>query len=320
MNSPSSLKLLEKMLRIRLVEEAIAARYADQEMRCPVHLSVGQEATAVGVCAPLRDTDKVYSTHRSHAHYLAKGGDLKAMLAEIYGKAAGCCGGRGGSMHLFDASVGMELSVPIVGSSIPLATGAALAMQQRGEDNVAVVIVGDAAIEEGVFHESMNFAALNRLPVIFVCENNLFSIYTPLDQRQPDRPITDLAEAHGVVSRQVDGNDIEAVYTTMEDAIARARAREGPSFLVFETYRWFEHCGPNMDNHLGYRTEQEFETWKGRDPVAAARAALIRSGATSEDALANLVAELTQEIDEAFVFAQEAPLPEPAAAVEHVYA
>jgi len=320
MNSPSSLKLLEKMLRIRLVEEAIAARYADQEMRCPVHLSVGQEATAVGVCAPLRDTDKVYSTHRSHAHYLAKGGDLKAMLAEIYGKAAGCCGGRGGSMHLFDASVGMELSVPIVGSSIPLATGAALAMQQRGEDNVAVVIVGDAAIEEGVFHESMNFAALNRLPVIFVCENNLFSIYTPLDQRQPDRPITDLAEAHGVVSRQVDGNDIEAVYTTMEDAIARARAGEGPSFLVFETYRWFEHCGPNMDNHLGYRTEQEFETWKGRDPVAAARAALIRSGATSEDALANLVAELTQEIDEAFVFAQEAPLPEPAAAVEHVYA
>jgi len=308
------------MLRIRLVEEAIAARYADQEMRCPVHLSVGQEATAVGVCAPLRDTDKVYSTHRSHAHYLAKGGDLKAMLAEIYGKAAGCCGGRGGSMHLFDASVGMELSVPIVGSSIPLATGAALAMQQRGEDNVAVVIVGDAAIEEGVFHESMNFAALNRLPVIFVCENNLFSIYTPLDQRQPDRPITDLAEAHGVVSRQVDGNDIEAVYTTMEDAIARARAGEGPSFLVFETYRWFEHCGPNMDNHLGYRTEQEFETWKGRDPVAAARAALIRSGATSEDALANLVAELTQEIDEAFVFAQEAPLPEPAAAVEHVYA
>jgi pyruvate dehydrogenase E1 component alpha subunit len=312
--------LYENMLRIRLVEEAIAARYADQEMRCPVHLSVGQEATAVGVCAPLRLEDKVYSTHRSHAHYLAKGGDLKAMLAEIYGKAAGCCGGRGGSMHLFDTSVGMELSVPIVGSSIPLATGAALAMQQRGEDNVAVVIVGDAAIEEGVFHESMNFAELNKLPVIYVCENNLFSIYTPLDQRQPDRPLTDLAEAHGVTSKQVDGNDIEAVSSTMEAAIGCAREGAGPSFLVFETYRWFEHCGPNMDNHLGYRTEQEFEKWKGRDPVAAAREVLIRSGAASEDALAALADDLSREIDEAFTFAQEAPLPGPESAVQHVYA
>lgn len=308
------------MLRIRLVEEAIAARYVDQEMRCPVHLSVGQEATAVGVCAPLRTTDKVYSTHRSHAHYLAKGGDLKAMLAEIYGKAAGCCGGRGGSMHLFDTAVGMELSVPIVGSSIPLATGAALAMRQRGEDNVAVVIVGDAAIEEGVFHESMNFAALNKLPVIYVCENNQFSIYTPLSERQPDRPLTDLAEAHGVASRHMDGNDITAVCTTMEEAVGRARAGDGPSFLVFDTYRWFEHCGPNMDNHLGYRTEQEFETWKGRDPVVAARAALIGSGAADEDALTALADALARDIDAAFAFAQEAPLPEAEAAVRHVYA
>tara|TARA_R110002110_G_scaffold376568_2_gene586599 strand:- start:104914 stop:105840 length:927 start_codon:yes stop_codon:yes gene_type:complete len=308
------------MLLIRLVEEAIAARYSDQEMRCPVHLSVGQEAVAVGVCAPLRKTDRVYSTHRSHAHYLAKGGDLKAMLAEIYGKAAGCCGGRGGSMHLFDTDVGMELSVPIVGSSIPLATGAALGMRQRGEDNVSVVIVGDAAIEEGVFHESMNFAQLNKLPVIYVCENNLFSIYTPLNERQPDRPLTDLAKAHGVEAHQGDGNEVEAVYTMMDAAVARARGGNGPSFLVFETYRWFEHCGPNFDNHLGYRTEQEFEMWKGRDPVLATREALLKSGAAQESGLESIRSDVSKQIEDAFTFAIEAPLPDPSMAVQHVYA
>lgn len=308
------------MLRIRLVELAIAERYGAQEMRCPVHLSVGQEATAAGVCGALRDDDLVYSTHRSHAHYLAKGGDLKAMLAELYGKVAGCCGGRGGSMHLFDTSVGMELSVPIVGSSIPLATGAALAAKQQGTDRVAVVIVGDAAIEEGVFHESMNFAQLNKLPVIFVCENNLFSIYTPLSERQPDRPLTDLARAHGVSANQFDGNDVSAVYSAMNGAVERARKGDGPSFLVFDTYRWFEHCGPNMDNHLGYRTEQEFQTWKTRDPVASVRDALVLSGDATADDLKAMSDALTKEIDDAFVFAQEAPLPDPSSAVQHVYA
>jgi TPP-dependent pyruvate/acetoin dehydrogenase alpha subunit len=312
--------LYVNMLRIRLVEEVIAERYGAQEMRCPVHLSVGQEATAVGVCGALRDDDPVYSTHRSHAHYLAKGGDLKAMLAEIYGKVAGCCGGRGGSMHLFDTSVGMELSVPIVGSSIPLATGAALAAKQQGTDRVAAVIVGDAAIEEGVFHESMNFAQLNKLPVVFVCENNLFSIYTPLSERQPDRPLTDLARAHSVRAEQFDGNDVSVVYAAMRDAVEHARNGEGPSFLVFDTYRWFEHCGPNMDNHLGYRSEQEFESWKGRDPVSSAYDALVRSGDATPDDLKAISDALISEIDAAFVFAQDAPLPEPKSAVNHVYA
>lgn len=314
------LAIYKSMLRIRLVEEAIAERYSDQEMRCPVHLSVGQEGVAVGVCAPLRDTDRVYSTHRSHAHYLAKGGALNAMLAEIYGKAAGCCGGRGGSMHLFDPSVGMELSVPIVGSSIPLATGAALGMKQRGEDNVAVVIVGDAAIEEGVFHESMNFAKLMDLPVIYVCENNLFSIYTALSDRQPDRPLTDLAVAHGVAASQHDGNDVETVYAVMDAAVSRARTGGGPSFLVFDTYRWFEHCGPNMDNHLGYRTEQEFEVWKGRCPVTSLRQKLLATGAADEAALAGMSREISEQIDAAFDFARNAPLPDPSSAHQHIYA
>ena len=180
-----TLSLLRAMLRIRLIEEEIAARYAEQEMRCPVHLSTGQEAVAVGVCAALRPDDKVVSTHRCHAHYLAKGGDLKAMLAEMHGRAAGCCGGRGGSMHLFDDDAGVLLSLPIVGSCLPIANGVALSMIQRGLDAVSVAFFGDGATEEGVFHETLNFAAVHRLPALFVLENNLYSCYTGLNDRQP---------------------------------------------------------------------------------------------------------------------------------------
>jgi pyruvate dehydrogenase E1 component alpha subunit len=312
--------MYEDMVFIRLTEETMAARYAEQEMRCPVHLSVGQEATAVGVCKALRASDKVFSTHRCHAHYLAKGGDLNAMLAEIYGKAAGCCGGRGGSMHLFDPEVGMELSVPIVGSSIPLAVGAALAARQRGLDQVSVPIVGDAAIEEGVFYESMNFAALRRLPVVFACENNLFSIYTRIDERQPGRPVADLAKAHGIPSATIDGNDVEAVFAATSEAVARARAGEGPSFLVFETYRWREHCGPSSDNHIGYRAESEFESWAERCPLKRAKAKLIAADAIDEAGDAALVRRLQKRVDEAFDFARAAPLPAAETASLHVYA
>ena len=192
-----SIELYACMQRIRLVEEAISTRYVEQEMRCPVHLSIGQEAAAAGVCLALETRDKVFSTHRSHAHYLSKGGDLRKMLAEIYGKATGCIGGRGGSMHIMDLDVNMVASIPIVGSCIPLAVGSALADSLDGRDNVSIAYLGDASVEEGVFHESANFAKLRDLPVLFVCENNLYSVYTQLHERQPDRPITSLAEAHG---------------------------------------------------------------------------------------------------------------------------
>src|SRR5260370_4819372 len=193
LNAPLALRIFRTMVRIRMVEEEIAARYGQEKMRCPVHLSIGQEAVAAAVSAALRPTDQVVSTHRSHAHYLAKGGDLRAMLCELMGREPGCCSGRGGSMHLFDQAVGMLLSSPIVAASIPVGVGAALAIKQRGEDAVAIVYMGDASVEEGVFHESANFAALHRLPVVFVCENNLYSVYTALRDRQPARPITDLA-------------------------------------------------------------------------------------------------------------------------------
>jgi len=314
------LRMHRDMLRIRLVEESIAARYAEQEMRCPVHLSIGQEATAVGVCHALQHTDRVFSTHRCHAHYLAMDGSLKAMLAEIYGKAAGCVGGRGGSMHLADPDRGIVASVPIVASSIPLAVGAALADQIDSKKNVSVAFFGDASVEEGVFHESANFASLRKLPVLFVCENNLYSVYTPLKDRQPPRPLIELARAHGMSCVSADGNDVVAVFKAAQEAVERARQGAGPTFLVFDTYRWCEHCGPDFDNHIGYRTEAEYETWRTRCPIEASRVKLKGQNLLTPADEESLVVELKREIDTAFEFAKAALLPEPSQASAHVYA
>ena len=314
------LDLYRRMVYVRAVEEAIAARYADQEMRCPVHLSIGQEAAAVGACAPLEPDDQIVTTHRCHSHYLAKGGDLKAMLAEIHGKAAGCCGGRGGSMHLFDPAAGVLASVPIVGSSVPLGVGAALTLKRRGSDRVCVVFLGDGALEEGVFHESANFAVVHRLPVVFFVENNLFSVYTPLNQRQPDRPLTRIAEAHALPFEAADGNDVLAVAEATTRAVDLARGGGGPTLLVVDTYRWREHCGPNYDDDLGYRDPGEAAAWRARCPLARFAAALRRDGLLDDDREESLLAEIDAEIDAAFVFARAAPFPEPATAGARVHA
>jgi pyruvate dehydrogenase E1 component alpha subunit len=313
------LRCMRQMLRIRLVEETIAERYAEQEMRCPVHLSVGQEGTAVGVCDVLRSEDRVFSSHRSHAHYLAKGGNLNAMMAEIYGKRDGCIGGRGGSMHLMDPDAGMMASIPIVASSIPLATGTALSDKFDGNGKVTVSFLGDACLEEGVFHESANFARLRGLPVVYVCENNLYSVYTNLADRQPERPLTDVAKAHALESRHVDGNDLDAVREAASWAVETARTGT-PTFLLLDTYRWREHCGPNYDNHIGYRTEEEFQTWRVRDPLERYRKQLEEAGILSAGSYAELERTLQAEVDAAFAFAINSPLPEPNEARAHVYA
>ncbi len=314
------LALYRAMLRIRLIEEEIAKRYSAQEMRCPVHLSIGQEATAVGACAALRTDDQIVSSHRSHATYLAKGGDLKAMMAEIYGRVTGCCGGRGGSMHLFDDRVGVLASVPIVGSFIALGTGAALSFRHAGDDRVCIVFLGDGATEEGVFHESANFAALKKLPVIFFVENNGYSCYTNLNDRQPVRPITDVARAHGMPSVQVDGNDVIAVHAAAAAAVANARAGKGPTLIVADTYRWREHCGPNYDNDIGYRTPQEFESWQARCPVETTGGRLLAQGALTKAAQSKLETEIGAEINAAFEFAIKSAFPDPATVRDHVYA
>lgn len=308
------------MLRIRLVEETIAERYLEWKMRCPIHLSIGQEAVAEGVCSVLRKDDFVLSTHRSHAHYLAKGGDLNKMIAEIYGKAAGCSSGRGGSMHLIDKSVGFMGSTSIVGGTIPLAVGLGLSIKLHKTDQISCVFFGDACAEEGVFFESINFAVLRKLPVLFVCENNLYSVYSPLRVRQPEgREIFEMVKGLGISSEHCDGNNIWEVFSLADKAAAGIRNGNGPYFLEFSTYRWREHCGPNFDNDLGYRTEEEYLSWKERDPIALLEAQLLAQGAMDQAGIEEMEGTIQTEVEEAFNYAEKSPFPNPEDAFVGLY-
>lgn len=312
--------LLAGMLRIRRVEEAIAGRYAEQEIRCPTHLCIGQEAIAVGVCDVLERKDKVFSNHRAHGHYMAKGGDLNAMIAELYGRATGCCGGRGGSMHLIDTDAGFMGATPIVGGTIPVAVGSAWASALQKRDEVTVVFFGDGCFEEGVMHESLNFSVLHKLPMVFVCENNAFSVYTPLKLRQPQRPIHALAAAHGLSATVGDGNDVDAVRSLAQQAIAAARAGQGPQFLELSTFRWREHCGPNFDHELNYRSPDEIETGFADCPIERYKAVMSKEGVDTASLVAKLESQLREEIDAAFAFSDQSANPLPSAAREKLYA
>ena len=309
--SPISIDLYRDMLRIRLIEEAIAEKYTEQKMRCPVHLSIGQEAIAVGVCKAALHSDYLISNHRAHAHYLAKGGSLKSMIAEIYGKKDGCCGGRGGSMHLVDLSVGMLGSTPIVGGSLPVAVGLAFATQLKKENHVTLVFFGEGSTEEGVFSECLNFAALKKLPILFICENNFYSVYSPIEVRQPpSRERVAIARAHGMEAKIGHGNDVEEVYQMASAAITSIRQGNGPIFLEFDTYRHREHCGPFFDNHIGYRTEEEFQLWEKKCPLKTAPIQIPE----------NEIQSIRLEIQEAFEFADKSPFPHFDTETENPYA
>ena len=304
------INLLTEILYIRLVEETMAAKYSEQEMRCPVHLSIGQEAAAVGVCQALRQSDRVFSTHRCHAHYLAKGGDLKSMISEIYGKATGCIGGRGGSMHLTDPAKGMIASVPIVASSIPLAVGSALADKIDAVDTVSVTFFGDASVEEGVFHESANFASLNNLPVLFVCENNLYSVYTGLNQRQPtERNIYEMVNGMGINSVKIETTNVLDCLNKTTEIIKLARTSKKPVFIEYDTYRWLEHCGPNDDDYLGYRPQGELNKWKEKDPVSNLGKILISDYGISDSEIQDIHDEIEIEVLAAFDKAKKDKFP-----------
>lgn len=297
-------ELYKSMYRIRLVEESIADKYSEQKMRCPTHLSIGQEAIAVGVCSNLGVEDKVLSSHRAHAHYLAKGGCLNSMLAEIYGKITGCSKGMGGSMHLIDKSVGFMGSTAIVGNTIPIAVGLALSLKIQKVGAISCVFFGDGATEEGVFYESLNFAILHKLPVLFICENNLYSVYSGLEVRQPEgRKIFKMAESIGVQATHGDGNNVIEVYEKVEIVKKRMINGGGPQFLEFDTYRWREHCGPNYDNDIGYREEKEFLKWKEKDPL---KELFVKS---DKKYLKGLEEEIKKEIKSAHNFADNSPFP-----------
>ena len=321
LNKEDLLRLFYSMLRIRMVEDAIAAYYPEQEMRCPVHLSIGQEAVAAGVCANLTDVDYVLSNHRSHDHYLAKGGNLTAMMAEIFGKEDGCTRGKGGSMHLIDLKAGFLGAVPIVGSTIPIAAGVALGTLMKGEKRITTVFFGDGTIEEGVFHEALNFAALKKLPLLFVCENNLYSVYSPLSVRQPaNREIVSIARGHGVESYQGDGNDVLDVYHLTKKAVNTINQRGGPVFLEFSTYRWREHCGPNYDNTIGYRTEEEFLFWKERCPIERFKHYLIQQKMIDFDGVEDMCKKIKTEINSAIQKAKKSDFPNKEELFEGIYA
>ena len=311
-------KLYRAMLLIRLTEERIAALIEAREIKTPCHLCIGQEAIAAGVCAALDRQDSIWGGHRSHGHYLAKGGDLNGLLAEILGKTTGCSKGRGGSMHLIDTAVGVMGTVPLVGATIPIAVGAALASKLRGDGRVAVAFFGDGATEEGHFHESLNLASLYRLPVLFVCENNFYSTHMPLADRRPQDNIVQSADLHGMPGVRVDGNDVMAVYESAREAVKRARDGQGPTLLECRTYRWRGHVGPAWDLDVGEHRRRELKEWLPKDPIPRLRRRMTDEGA-SLDSLDRMEQEIQADIEAAVRFARDSPAPDPNQLFQYVY-
>jgi pyruvate dehydrogenase E1 component alpha subunit len=313
--------LLRSMLRIRIVEEQIASEYHKDEIKNPVHLVIGQEAVSVGLCAAMKKTDLLYLTHRTHGGYLAKGGDLKAMMSELYCKANGCAGSRGGSMHLFDKEAGVAGSSAIVGGIIPIATGGALAFQMRGEKHATAVLFGDAANEEGVTSESLNFAVLKKLPIVYFCENNFYSVQSPLDYRQPITRMTDRAAGFGIKTDDCDGSNVLDVFEASQRALKRAHAGEGPTFIEAPVYRWLAHAGASDDSPTGYRAVAEREHWqKTACPIALYTEYLKSLGVIDPAGLNAMEAELKKESNEAFEHAKSSPPPTEDDLRRHAYA
>ena len=309
MKKPQIIALYETMLKIRLVELKIEELYPQDEMKTPVHLCIGQEAIAAGVCANLTKDDYAFSNHRGHGHYLAKGGDLKSMIAELYCKETGCSKGRGGSMHLIDTSVGFMGSSSIVGGSIPIATGAALSSVLHKDKKVSVVFFGDAASEEGVLFESMNFAALKNLPVIYICENNFYSVCSHQSARQANCDISMRPKAFNIPSFQVDGTDVMEVYAASGKAVQAARSGKGPSFLECRAYRWRGHAGAGDPQKDSYRKQEEREEWMNKDPLKKFEDFLIRENAITRKEVKEITGRIDKDILEAFEFAKRSPLP-----------
>jgi TPP-dependent pyruvate/acetoin dehydrogenase alpha subunit len=307
------------MVRIRKLEEKIAELVSQGEIVCPCHLYIGQEAVATGVCATLEKGDLVFSTHRSHGHYIAKGGDVRALMAELYGKADGCSGGRGGSMHLASPEAGLPGSSAIVAGTIPIAAGAALAFSMQKKANIAVAFFGDGALGEGVLYEALNFASLKKLPVVFVCENNFYSTHMPVTASLADTDISRKAGIFDMPGVKVDGNNVVEVYRAAKKAVKSARSGRGPTLLECLTYRWRGHVGPNYDLDKGLRSKKELEKWMARCPVKALEELLLEQGMMTDAVRAQIYKDVDGEIEEALSYAKESPYPEPNETVRHVF-
>lgn len=305
----TSIALYQKMQLIQEVELRIEKLYHLDEMKTPIHLCLGQEAVAVGVCANLEKDDYVSSNHRGHGHYLAKGGSLKRMIAELYCRETGCSRGRGGSMHLVDTSVGHLGSSAIVGGCIPIGVGLGLTLKMMNPGKVSVVFFSDGAADEGVLYESVNFSLLKRLPVIFLYENNQYSVCSPVSARQAGENIFHQVPAELMLAFKVDGNSVLDVYQAARTAVDRARAGQGPSFIECKTYRVREHAGSGSDANLGYRSAEEIKTWEARNPVTTFRDYLISNKIATKSELNEIDNVIDAEISSAFQFAQTSPFP-----------
>ena len=296
----SRIQMYVNLQLIRSVELLISEKYATQIFRCPVHLSIGQEAIAVGVSINLQLEDKVVSTHRSHAHYIAKGGDLFSMLSELIGSPLGCCKGRGGSMHIFDKSVGFMASVPIVGSSLPIAVGLALAEKLLKSDNIVVAYVGDAALETGAFYESLNLAALKNLPILIVLEDNGYSTYSNKEVRWPEnKNVKETIEGMGINYYSGSGDDVEEINTQISNVISDVRKNK-PSLVHLDTFRRYEHCGPSLDDNMGYRKSEEITSYIKRDPIEILGNKMINLEIISKTLLEDLVSKVNCYVEDIF--------------------
>lgn len=300
-------RLFHQSLRIRLVEERLIELYPADKIQSPVHLSIGQEAVASALCATLKPTDLLFATYRSHAFYLAKGGDLKQMMAELYGKASGGCGGKAGSMHLAAPEVGFMGSSAVVASSIPHAVGAALAAKFQGRDQIAVAVFGDGATEEGVYHESLNFAAKHHVPVLFVCENNGLAVHSCRQAREAYQ-IVQHAQAYGIPATSLgNGHDDWEIFQKLKPIVEQLRRERSPRFVEINTFRYREHVGPGEDFNAGYRSRESMHEWQQHDPL------IQRTGW-----VARFRDSILQEIDEAVDFAETSAWPGEEALLSHV--
>jgi TPP-dependent pyruvate/acetoin dehydrogenase alpha subunit len=297
-------RIYRSLRLIRRAEEEIARIYPSDKIKSPVHLSIGQEAVSVGICDALRGDDIVAPTYRGHAAYLAKGGPLRGLFAELFGKATGVAGGKGGSMHLIDISHNVLGASAVVGTTIPLAVGYALACKRNKNDRVVVAFFGDGATEEGVFAESLNFASLHKLPVLFVCENNYYAIHTPITRRWATNRLCERVATYGIPVHRVDNGDVLMLRELAADAIARMRRGEGPSFIECLTYRWREHVGPNEDYDQGYRARDDFNRWLKDDQVERIGRMM------SDENRAQIDSQIELDIADAIEFAESSPFPE----------
>jgi TPP-dependent pyruvate/acetoin dehydrogenase alpha subunit len=317
LTSEQKLDLFRRMAMCRAFEERVYYLFLEGRLPGTIHQSQGQEASAVGVCSALEPGDMITSTHRPHAHAVARGVPVKSLMAELFAKSTGCCRGKGGSMHIGDAEAGMLPAIAIVGGAIPLAAGYALSFQYLKRPNIAVCFFGEGATNIGTFHEGINMAAIWNLPVVFVCENNKYAASTAVEKVMKIKHVSERAAAYGIPGVTADGNDVETVRASFAEAASRARSGAGPTLLELETYRFAGHSRSDPGH---YRTQDEVEAWKRRDPIALYEARLLNEGILEAGGVAQIKAAIERELDEAVAQAHESPDPHPEDCLSDVFA